>query len=189
MSESSRKVWENRHREQSIGPPEPFVAEMLPLLPHGLVLDIAAGTGRHSIVLARAGFTVQAIDFSIPAMLKLAAAARAESLPVFPLIADLDAFPLPMARYDAIVNSTFLDRKLIPALKRALKIGGALLFDTFLIDQAETGHPRNPDFLLGHYELRTLLDGLEIVRYREGLTVYPNGSRAWRAGAVAMRRK
>jgi len=134
MSESSRKVWENRHREQSIGPPEPFVAEMLPLLPHGLVLDIAAGTGRHSIVLARNGFTVQAIDFSIPAMLKLAAAARAESLPVFPLIADLDAFPLPMARYDVIVNSTFLDRKLIPALKRALKIGGALLFDTFLID-------------------------------------------------------
>ncbi len=189
MSESNRTVWETRHAEQSLGAPEPFVAEMLPLLPRGVALDIAAGMGRHSIALARAGFTVHAIDFSLPAMLRLAAAARAENLPIYPLIADLDAFPLPVARYDAIVNSTFLERKLIPPLKRALKIGGALLFDTFLIDQAETGHPRNPDFLLGHYELRALLDGLEIVRYREGLTVYPNGSRAWRAGAVAMRRK
>ena len=148
---------------------------MLPLLPRGLALDIAAGTGRHSLLLARTGFTVHAIDFSLPAMVKLAAAARAEHLPVHPLVANLDDYPLPAARYDVVVNTCFLDRKLIPALKRALKIGGALLFDTFLIDQAAIGHPRNPDFLLGHYELRDLLGDLEIVRYREGLTVYPDG--------------
>lgn len=189
MTESARTVWENRHHEQNIGPPEPFVTEMLPLLPRGLALDIAAGTGRHSLMLARAGFTVHAIDYSLPAMLKLAAGAKAENLAIHCLAADLDAYPLPIARYHVILNTCFLDRKLIPALKGALKIGGALLFDTFLIDQAEIGHPRNPDFLLGHYELRTLLDELEIVRYREGLTVYPSGNRAWRAGAVAMRRK
>lgn len=171
-----------------MGAPEPFVAEMLPLLPRGLALDIAAGSGRHSILLARAGFTVHAIDFSIPAMLNLGAVARAENLPIYPLVADLDVYPLPSHRYDAILNTTFLDRKLIPALKDALKIGGALLFDTFLVDQAATGHPRNPEFMLGHYELRSLLSGLEIVRYREGLTVYPSGDRAWRAGALAIRR-
>ncbi len=189
MSENARTAWENRHNEQTIGAPEPFVAEMLPLLPLGLVLDVAAGTGRHSLMLARSGFTVHAIDYSLTAMLKLAAAARAENLPIYPLAADLAAYPLPVARYDAIVNTCFLDRKLIPALKRALKIGGALLFDTFLIDQAGIGHPRNPDFLLGHYELRALLSDLEIIGYREGLTIYPNGNRAWRAGAVAMRRR
>jgi len=189
MSEHARTAWETRHNEQGIGTGEPFVAEMLPLLPRGLALDIGAGTGRHSLMLARAGFAVHAIDFSVPAMLKLAAAARAENLPIYPLVADLDSYPLPIARYDAIINTCFLDRKLIPALKRALKIGGALLFDTFLTDQAEIGHPRNPAFLLGRYELRALLDDLEIVRYREGLTIYPNGNRAWRAGAVAMRRK
>jgi tellurite methyltransferase len=188
MSESTRTVWENRHTEQNIGAPEPFVIEMLPTLPRGLALDIAAGTGRHSILLARAGFTVHAIDFSLPAMLKLASAARAENLSIHCLAADLDTYLLPAARYDAILNTCFLDRKLIPALERALKIGGALLFDTFLIDQAGIGHPRNPDFLLGHYELKAALGELEIVRYREGLTVYPNGSKAWRAGAVAMRR-
>ena len=189
MSKDLRAVWEGRHQEQRIGPPEPFVTEMLPLLPRGLALDIAAGTGRHSLLLARAGFTVQAIDFSTPAMLKLAAAAQAENLAVHPLVADLDTYPLPAAGYDAIVNTCFLDRKLVPALKNALKIGGVLLFDTFLVDQAEIGHPRNPAFLLGHYELRALLGDLEIVRYREGLTVYPNGERAWRAGTLAIRRK
>jgi tellurite methyltransferase len=188
MSQGLRAVWEERHRQQRIGAPEPFAVEVLPLLPRGLALDVAAGTGRHSLWLARAGFTVHAIDFSLPAMLGLAAAGVAENLRVHPLVADLEVYPVPAARYDTIVNISFLDRKLIAALKGALKIGGALLFDTFLIDQAEIGHPRNPDFLLGHYELRALLEGLDIVRYREGLTVYANGERAWRVGALAIRR-
>ena len=46
---------------------------------------------------------------------------------------------------------------------------------------------RNPDFLLRHFELKELLGDLEIVRYREGLTVYPGGQQAWRAGALARR--
>jgi tellurite methyltransferase len=188
MRSGLRTVWEQRHREQRIGPPEPFAAEMLALLPRGLALDVAAGTGRHSLWLARAGFMVHAIDFSLPAMLKLGVAAAADNLPVHPLIADLEVYPLPSAYYDTIVNISYLDRKLIGALKSALKIGGALLFDTFLIDQAEIGHPRNPDFLLGHHELRALLGGLEIVRYREGLTIYQNGESAWRAGALAIKR-
>lgn len=188
MSEHLRTVWEGRHQEQRIGTPEPLVAEMLPLLPRGLALDVAAGMGRHSLLLARSGFTVHAIDFSLPAMIKLAAAAREQNLPVHPLVANLDDYPLPAEHYDAIINTCFLDRKLIAALKGALKIGGMLLFDTFLIDQAAIGHPRNPDFLLGHYELRELLGDLEIIRYREGLTVYPPGQPAWRAGALAVRR-
>jgi tellurite methyltransferase len=189
MSENLRAVWEGRHLEQRIGTAEPFVAEMLPLLPRGLALDIAAGSGRHSLLLARSGFTVETIDFSIPGTLKLASVARTENLPVFPLIADLDVYPLPAARYDVVLNTCYLDRKLVPALKAALKIGGALLFDTFLIDQAEIGHPRNPDFLLRHFELKEMLSGLEIVRYREGLTIYPGGQKAWRAGALALRRR
>ncbi|HKD66480.1 MAG TPA: methyltransferase domain-containing protein [Candidatus Binataceae bacterium] len=188
MSENLRASWEVRHRVQRMGAPEPFVAEMLPLLPRGVALDIAAGTGRHSLLLARSGFHVHAIDFSMPAMFNLGAAAAAENLPVYPLVADLETYPLPSQRYDAILNTTYLDRELIPALKDALKIGGAFLFDTFLIDQAETGHPRNPAFMLNHYELRSLLSGLEISRYREGITVYPSGNNAWRAGAVAFRR-
>jgi len=184
-----RRDWEERQRAGA-GPraPEPSVVEMLDLLPRGLALDVAAGTGRHSLLLARAGFNVVAIDYAEPALQTLQSIARSERLPVWPLAADLLAFPLPRARFDTILNLNFLDRALVPRLIDALRPGGAMLFDTFLIDQAVSGHPRNPDFLLAHYELREMLNGMELVRYREGLVIYPEGKSAWRAAALAIRR-
>jgi SAM-dependent methyltransferase len=184
-----RSDWEARQRAS--GPPrapEPSVVEWLELLPHGRALDLAAGSGRHSLLLARAGFTVVAIDYAEAALRMLQTIARAERLSVWPLAADLSQFPLPRARFDAIVNTNFLDRALMPRLIESLRPGGALLFDTFLIDQAATGHPRNPDFMLQHYELREMLSPMDLVRYREGLVAYPDGTSAWRAAALAIRR-
>jgi tellurite methyltransferase len=74
-------------------------------------------------------------------------------------------------------------------LKMVLRVGGMLLFDTFLIDQAAVGHPRNPRFLLEHYELRDLLSDMELIRYREGIVDYGGGKKAWRAIALARRAK
>ena len=105
------------------------------------------------------------------------------------MLADFDRFALRDRSFDAIVNVNFLDRALFPAFARALKPGGILLAETFLIDQAEIGHPKDPRFLLKHYELREMLAGLELLRYREGLVaLYTDGSQAWRAGAVARRK-
>jgi tellurite methyltransferase len=184
-----RRDWERRQRT-SAGPraPEPSAVEWLDLLPRGLALDVAAGTGRHSLLLGGAGFKVVAIDHAEPALRTLQSIVRAEQLPIWPLVADHSTFPLPHNRFDTILNFNFLDRTLVPRLIDALRPGGALLFDTFLIDQAATGHPRNPDFMLQHYELRELLREMDIVRYREGLVVYPNGRSAWRAGALAIRK-
>jgi tellurite methyltransferase len=184
-----RRDWERRQRA-SAGPraPEPSVVEMLDLLPRGLALDVAAGTGRHSLLLGRAGFRVVAIDYAEAALRTMQSIARAEKLSVWPLVADLSVFPLPHRRFDAILNVNFLDRSLVPSLIEALRPGGALLFDTFLIDQAASGHPRNPDFMLQHYELRELLREMDLVRYREGLVVYPDGQSAWRAAALAIRK-
>ena len=111
-----------------------------------------------------------------------------QKLPVWPLVADLSTCPLPRSRFDVILNLNFLDRSLIPHLIDALRPGGALLFDTFLIDQAATGHPRNPDFMLQHYELRERLSAMNLVRYREGIVAYPDGKTAWRAAALAFRK-
>jgi tellurite methyltransferase len=184
-----RSDWETRQRAS--GPPrapEPSVIEMLELLPRGLALDVAAGTGRHSLLLARAGFKVLAIDYAEAALRTLQSIARTEKLSIWPLAAELSDFPLPHARFDAILNTNFLDRALVPRLIDALRPGGALLFDTFLIDQAATGHPSNPDYLLQHYELRGMLSEMDLVRYREGIVVYPDGKSAWRAAALAIRR-
>jgi len=184
-----RHKWEERHcAAAKIGEAEPSVIEFLPLLPRGRALDIAAGTGRNSLPLARAGIHVVAVDWSANALNLLALIARKDQLAIEPVIADLEeSLPLRPESCDSVLNVSFLERGLFPALKKVMRRGGMMLFDTFLIDQAASGHPRNPRFLLGHYELSDLLSDMELIRYREGIVDYGGGKRAWRATALARR--
>ena len=143
MSEEvSRAYWDGRHRvERSMGNPEPFVREVLPLLPKsGIALDIGAGRGRHAIALADHGLSVVAVDYSSEAIRALSGLAHAHPATIWPLLADLDTFPFEPQSLDVIVNVNFLDRDLFPAFIRALKPGGMLLADTFSIEAL--GHPR-----------------------------------------------
>jgi len=195
MSPTGRLEWDSRHQGQLPGKPEPFVLEMMPRLPRGLALDVAAGRGRHSLILARAGMRVIAVDYSQVGIATLASLARSQVLPIFPVVADMTQFPLSDESFDVILNVNFLERDIVADFKRALKIGGALLFDTFLIDQAAIHrHICNPRYLLEHGELRELLAGLDVVEYREGLTAYgdpaaePPITQSWRASALAFRR-
>ncbi len=189
MTAERREEWERRHRGTIAGAPEPSVAEMIAALPRGPALDIAAGTGRNSLALARANFAVVAVDYSAPALEAIALASRAENLPIEPVMADLTAgLPFRAYGFAAVLNVNFLERELVPDLIRVLRPGGALLFDTFLTDEVGVGHLRDPRFALGHYELRELLGAMELRRYREGLVEYPGGRRAWRATALAFRR-
>jgi tellurite methyltransferase len=189
MNREDQRKWEARLRDGAPGIAEPSLIEMLPLIRPGLALDIAAGTGRNAIALAQAGFRVIGADFSRTAMRTLADNARAAALPIAPIIADLEgALPFHPASFDTVVNISFLDRGLVPHLKSLLRVGGLLFFDTFLIDQAALGHPRDPRFLLRHYELREMLSDMELINYREGLVLYTAEKRAWRATALAQRR-
>jgi SAM-dependent methyltransferase len=189
MSETQPADWDERHRGQPPGEAEPFLAAMLARIPRGVALDVAAGRGRNALALARAAMRVLAVDRSAEAMRIVAAAARAARLAIWPVVANLDSFHLKDESFDAIVNINFLDRALFPKFVRALRPGGILIADTFLVDQAAIGQPRDPRFLLGHGELRALAGGLEIEEYREGLTVSAGGQRAFRASMVARRRK
>jgi tellurite methyltransferase len=189
MSDAERVDWDQRHRGKAAGDAEPFLLKMLTRLPRGRALDVAAGRGRNALALARAGLSVVAVDFSIEAMHLLAATARVDRLAIWPIVANLDSFHLKDESFDTIVNINFLDRALFPEFVRALRPGGMLIADTFLVDQAAIGRPRDPRFLLAHGELRALASGLDVEEYREGLATYPNGDRAYRASIAARRRK
>ena len=189
MSEAHRDGWEERHRGKTAGEAEPFLAAMLARIPRGVALDVAAGRGRNALALARAGMTVVAVDFSTEAMRLLAETARTARMAIWPVVANLDSFHLKDESVDAIVNINFLDRALFPKFRGALRPGGILIADTFLVDQAAAGHPRDPRFLLGHGELRALASGLEVEEYREGMVTYANGEHAFRASIAARRRK
>lgn len=189
MSEAGHAEWDERHRCKPAGEPEPFLVAMLARIPRGVVLDVAAGRGRNALALARVGNSVVAVDYSVEAMSLLASYAQAERLAIWPVVANLDSFHLKDESFDAIVNINFLDRALFPNFTRALRPGGVLVAETFLVDQAAIGHPRDPRFLLAHGELRALAAGLEVEEYREGMVTYPNGEHAYRASMLARRRK
>ena len=148
-------------------------------------LDVACGSGRHALLLAAAGLDVLAIDRDAAAVEGLRAAARALELGLQAEVQDLEsgdvatgdlgrgsmAGPrgvLAPSTYDLIVVVHYLHRPLFPALVRALAPGGLLLYETFTVDQAASGHPKNPAFLLQHGELPRLVAPLEVVRQREG---------------------
>lgn len=74
----------------------------------------------------------------------------------------------PEEEYDLIVCFKYLNRELFPALERALRTGGALVYETYTQDQLAYPHgPRDPAHLLEHNELANAFPGLRVLFYRE----------------------
>jgi len=170
MSDDRRR-WEERyatgHHSTDDSPAE-FLAAHAELI-QGRVLDVAAGAGRNALFLARRSCRVDAIDIAFAGLHTLQTGARPEGLDVRPVQADLESFPLPVERYDAAINIRYLQRSLFVPFQRALKPGGIIVFETFLIDQRTIGHPTNPAYLLARGELRAAFSDCELLVYEEGL--------------------
>lgn len=141
------------------------------LLPRGgEVLDVACGRGRHALLLSSAGYRVRAVDRDAAKVEALAADALRLELPIVAQVLDLESAPPEFGEgaYDLVVVTNYLHRPLFPALTRALRRGGLLLYETFTVDQARRGHPTDPTFLLEHGELARLVAPLEVLRQRDG---------------------
>ena len=155
--------------------PSPFLVDQLSRLPHGRVLDVATGRGRHALYLASKGFSVHGIDRDADALHELQEQAQEADLPAITTeCIDLEANPqrppdLGTAVYDVIIVFFYLYRPLFPQLVNALKSGGVLMYETFLLDNhIHRQHPRRKEFCLETNELLTLLQGLRILHYDEG---------------------
>jgi 2-polyprenyl-3-methyl-5-hydroxy-6-metoxy-1,4-benzoquinol methylase len=154
--------------------PSRFLVEYAHLLPRGEVLDVAAGSGRNTLSLAEHGFTVHAIDRNPKALMEVQLTARDRHLMhVTTAVVDLEGEPFPhhifpQATYDVVIVFFYLFRPLFPTLVRTLKPGGMLMYETFLIDNyLKYQRPRHPEFCLAHGELRTLVQGLQVLQYDE----------------------
>jgi SAM-dependent methyltransferase len=185
MSKDDRELWERRYVEPAtVAAPASFLRAHAALLPAGLTLELAAGSGRNAHFLADRGHRVVAVDVARGALARL----RATDPRVACVCMDLDVPGFRAASVDVVIIVNFLDRRLFAALPHWLRAGGVLLWDTFLVEQREIGHPRNPDFLLQRGELaRRLGDGFDFLAVREGLVEDTSG-RAFRSGVVARRR-
>jgi rhodanese-related sulfurtransferase/precorrin-6B methylase 2 len=151
--------------------PAAWLIDNADLLPRGgKVLDVACGRGRHALLLASAGFDVHAIDRDPQAIDFLQSTAERLSLSLTCEVLDLetDQPPTLPGPCDAILVFNYLHRPLMPALRHALAPGGRLFYETFTLEQAERGHPKNPNFLLEAGELTRLVAPLTALRSREG---------------------
>lgn len=100
----------------------------------GRALDIACGDGRNSFYLAKLGFKVDAVDISYEKVRRAKEAAKSKGLHINFWVADLSTFPLPINRYDILLNINFLMRELINPIHQALKPGGLLVFHTYTLE-------------------------------------------------------
>jgi rhodanese-related sulfurtransferase len=152
--------------------PSSWLIDNADLLPRGgTVLDLACGRGRHALLMASAGFDVDAIDRNPEAIAFVKATAERLSLDLDAEVGDLETDPPPdlgTEKYDVALVFNYLHRTLMPALRHAVKPGGRIFYETFTTQQAKRGHPRNPDFLLRDGELPALLAPFAILRSREG---------------------
>jgi SAM-dependent methyltransferase len=189
MSDSDRERWDKLHADSTDAEnPSAFLQLVFrdfgALLKPGKALDIACGTGRNAIFLAQQGWRVDALDISAVALANLQNTARSRGLGITTRVVDLDAAYVPHASYDLVINFNFLQRGLLTTIAQALTPEGFLIFETYLIDQQEIGHPRNPDYLLAHNELLDQWRAMRVLLYREGLFA-DDGQAAYRAGLFA----
>jgi len=155
--------------------PARFLVEQLHRLPKGRALDIAAGTGRHSLFLATHGYHVDAIDRDGMALERLSTDAQACTAgAVSTRKMDLEQPPpyepdLGKDTYDVIIVFFYLYRPLFPYLMEALKPGGMLVYETFTIDNYfHHKHPKRWEFCLAPNELLRLTSNLRVLHYDEG---------------------
>ncbi|HKV25529.1 MAG TPA: class I SAM-dependent methyltransferase [Candidatus Acidoferrum sp.] len=184
---SEAAKWDERYRQAKVGvawEPTSLLKEWLRLLPNGRALDVACGSGRNAIYLARNDFEVTGIDWSEAALEIVAQRAGEVNVPVIrtdaPLttrnkpggieliLSDLERMELPERAFGVIVCVQYLQRTLFAQMTRALQCGGVLLFETYTRAQMKfAGGPRNPAYLLEPGELRGAFPELRVLFYRE----------------------
>ena len=145
------------------------------------MLDLAAGSGRHTRLLLNSGFAVCAVDRDISALSPLAGTGcevrqiELETGAPWPLGTD----------YDGIVVTNYLHRPLLPAIPQALTAGGVLIYETFARGNERFRRPHNPDFLLRPGELLEAFAMLTVVAFEQGEVSAPRPAVIQRIAAVA----
>lgn len=169
-----------------ISPPSPWVVQWAPAIgDRGIVLDLAAGSGRHTHYLSQSVQAVVALDRDVTAL-----ADRSWPGNVQIVQADLEdgsPWPLPGRTFAGIVVTNYLHRPLLPQLALALKPGGLLIYETFALGNERFGKPSNPDFLLKPGELLTFAEdcGLTVLGYFNGEVAQPKPAVIQRLAARA----
>jgi tellurite methyltransferase len=159
--------------------PNPLLMKFSPLLEdknlEGPILDLACGTGENGLFLAGLNLPVILADRSPEALEVARRSAEDRSLKVQFWEVDLETGrnPLQEEYCRAILVFHYLYRPLIPYIRKGIRQGGILIYETFTSGQSKYGKPNNPDYLLQPGELGDWFQDWQIIHYFEGLLEDP----------------
>ena len=137
------------------------------------LLDIACGSGRHSIYAASKGYKVISLDISKEKILNFKSVKS-----IYPIQIDLEssnAWPFINKAFDVVIVTNYLYRPIFQSIINSIKLGGTLLYETFSIENCAFGKPNNPNYLLRPQELLNLAknNNMKIINYEEIIIQYP----------------
>jgi hypothetical protein len=154
----------------------PFVAEWLPKVLAELngrpgprrALDLAMGEGRHAVPLAETGFVTFGVDLAVERLQTARRLLLGRRLDVLQWAADLDTYPLPAGHFDLLCCTRFLLRARWDDLKRSVRQGGFVIYETYTTGQIARGFgPSSPDHLLHPGELVEAFDAWTVLHSEE----------------------
>lgn len=173
MARGDAGRWDRIYAERGpeLAEPASFLTAQAGRLPRsGPALDVAGGSGRHALWLARRGLAATLVDVSPIALERAREAASAAGLALATLAIDLESELLPAGPWSLIVCFHYLQRSLFPAFAAALAPGGMLLFCQPTVRNLERHARPSRRFLLEEGELAGLVAPLplEVVVLAEG---------------------
>ena len=149
-----------------------FEGEQVP----GPVLDLASAECHNGICIAQRGLEVICCDRAGERLAEARRIAGERGGNITTWEVDLESpggNPLPLDTFGVILVFRYLHRPLIPCIKKALRRGGLLFYETFTASQPRFGRPHNPDFLLQEGELLKWFENWEVIHYFEGIKENP----------------
>jgi tellurite methyltransferase len=132
----------------------------------GSALDIAAGEGRNAVFAAEKGYETLAVDISTKGLEKARGLADEKGVNIETCVVDIDNWKIEQNTFDLILCFNFLDRRIFPAIKNALKPGGLIFYETFTVDYLKYSNFKR-EWVLEHNELLDTFSELRILGYRE----------------------
>jgi len=177
-----KQRWNTRHVKKPMkNTVAPIVQKYIAHAKIAKALDLACGTGRNTHFLEKLGFKIDAVDLSDYALSKIK-----DTPNITKIETDLDSYNLKQDRYDLIINTNYLNRRLVSQIKDGLKPGGLLVFETFMLAHGDFRLPTmNLDYLLRKNELLHSFIGLDIIYYEEKIETNEKGERVKKASLVA----
>jgi len=162
-----KETWDERYASGRYGSLEPhgLLIDLVSELSVGRALDLACGTGRHSVFLAEHGWDVVAVDSSTQGVQIAANRAKEKGLNIDFRVANLEKreFTIENDSYDLICDFYYLQHDLFAQMKKGVRPGGTIISTIHIYGEGEDSE----GFLLKEGALREFFTDFDITHYHE----------------------